>query len=174
MAALMALIVGAFGVIATILWRLNSVADSAKGLAETAHDLSNLSRRWSWRGKANADKLRIVDDPRVGATALMVAIAQADGAMTAAERAMILAQAQEKFDCTPKVAEEMLGYGRFLIGTSHDPDESFRKLLPLFAKACGPKERTDIVAMVRAVASAEHAPGEAETATLARIERALK
>ena len=94
--------------------------------------------------------------------------------MTAAEKATILAQAQEKFDCTPKVAEEMLGYGRFLIGTSHDPNESFRKLLPLFVKACGPKERADILDMVRAVASAEHPPRDAEADTLARIERALK
>lgn len=174
MAGLMALIVAAFGVIATVLWRLNSVADSAKGLAETAGDLANLNRRWSWSRKANTDKLRLVEDARVGAAAMMVAVAQADGALTAAERAAIVAQCVEKFACADKTAEEMLGYGRFLVGTSHDPDGIFRKLLPLFMKSLGPAERRDLLSMLSAVAAADGSITESLQATLSHIERGLK
>lgn len=174
MAGLLALIAAAFGVIATVLWRLNSVADSARGLAETAGDLANLNRRWSWSRKANADKLRLVDDPRFAAAAMMVSVAQADGALTATERAAILAECVGKFGCNEKTAEEMLGYGRFLVGTSHDPDDIFRKLAPLFIKSLDKPERRDLMTMLSAVAAADGPVSQSLEATLARIERGLK
>ena len=166
--AILGAILGAMGVIGIILWRLNQAAEATKGLADTAQDLANLGRRWSWRRKANVDPLTLVDDQRVAAVTMMVAVAQADGALTAAERDIILKLSSEKFGCPAKTAEEMLSYGRFLIGNSREPGNAFRKLLPLIQKTCGRHERDDIVDMLRAVASAD---GHAATAEMQAIER---
>lgn len=166
-------VLGAMGVAGGLLWRLNTTAEAAKGLAETAQDIAGMGRRWSWWRKANADPVRMVDDPRVGAMALMVAVAQSDGAMTAAERAAILRAAVENFGCTGKVADEMLAYGRFLVGNGRDPNTVFLKLQPLLMRSTGAKERADLVAMVRAVAAADGPAGDAEAHAVERIAREL-
>ena len=170
---ILAAILGAMGVIGVILWRLNQAADATRGLAETAQDLSNLSRRWSFRHKANADPMTLVDDPRVAAVTLMIAVAQADGALTATERAAILRTTIEKFSCSGKVAEDMVAYGRFLVGNSHDPANSFRKLLPVIQRGCGAAERTELVAMLRAVANCEGAPDTTLAHAIDRFARDL-
>ncbi len=171
--AILAALLGAMGVVGMILWRLNQAADATKGLAETAQDLSNLGRRWSWRRKANVDPMTLVDDPRIAAVTLMTAIAQADGALTAAERETILRLGSENFSCSTNITEEMLSYGRFLVGHSHDPANSFRKLLPLIQKTCGPTERADLIAMLRAVAAADGPPPASETQAIDRFARDL-
>jgi uncharacterized tellurite resistance protein B-like protein len=170
---IIAALLGAMGVIGMILWRLNQAADATKGLAETAQDLSNLGRRWSWRRKANVDAMTLVDDPRIAAVTLMAAVAQADGALTAAERETILRLSSEKFSCSPKAAQEMLSYGRFLVGQSHDPANSFRKLLPIIRKTCGPTERSDLIGMLRTVAAADGTAPESETLAIDRFARDL-
>ena len=135
-------ILGAMGVVGGLLWRLSSAADATRNIADAAHDISMIPRRWSWWRKANADPVRMVEDPRVGAVALMVAVAQSDGAMTAAERAAILKAANDHFGCSGKVAEEMLAYGRFLVGNGRDPNNVFLKLQPLLM-------RTELVSGIR-------------------------
>ena len=172
MPVLMAL-VAVLGAIGVILWRLNAAADAAKGLADTAQDLAGLHRRWRWRRKAHADQLSLVDDPRMAAVAMMAAVAQADGAMTAAERVAILRLSVEKFGCTGKVAEEMLVYGRFLVRETHDPDNCFRRLTPLIQAKCGPQERADLLEMLRAVANADGPAGEHERQSIERFARGL-
>ena len=170
---ILAAILGAMGVIGVILWRLNQAADATKGLAETAQELSNLGRSWGFRRKANADPMTLVDDPRVAAVTLMTAVAQDDGALTATERAAILRLAVEKFSSSGKVGEDMLAYGRFLVGNSHDPANSFRKLMPLIQKTCGPTERAELIAMLRTVASAEGAPDATLAHSIDRFARDL-
>ena len=166
-------LIAALGTIGVILWRLNSAASAARDLADTAQDLAGLSRRWRWRRKATADQLSLVDDPRMAAVAMMCAIAQSDGAMTAAERVTILRMAVEKFGCTGKVAEEMLVYGRFLVRETHDPENCFRRLTPLLQAKCGPKERLELLEMLRAVAATDGPTGDNERLSIERLARNL-
>ena len=148
--------------VGTLLWRPNSAADATRGLVDTAGDLANLRRRWGWRRKSHVDPMRLVDDPRIAAVTMMTAIAQSDGAMTSAERTMIVRQAMENFSCNSKAADEMLGYARFLLADNRDPNNCFLKLKSLILSKCEPKERADLIAMVRAVAGADGEPGAVE------------
>ena len=166
-------IIGAMGALGILLWRLNQAAEATKGLAETAQELAGLKRRWNWRRKANADPLTLVDDPRVAGVAMMAAIAQADGAQTTAERDTILRLSIETFQCTPKVAEELLAYGRFLVRDTQDPANCFRKLLPLIRKSCDRQQRADLIGMLKAVAAADGKTGDAEAQTIERLAREL-
>ena len=78
------------------------------------------------------------------------------------ERTMIVRQAMENFSCNSKAADEMLGYARFLLADNRDPNNCFLKLKSLILSKCGPKERADLIAMVRAVAGADGEPGAVE------------
>ena len=166
-------LVAAIGAVGALLWRINMAADATRGLADTAQDLAGLKRRWQWGRRANVNPLTLVDDPRMAAVALMTAIAQADGAMTAAERTAIMRQAMEHFSCTSKIAEEMLSYARFLVGDTRDPANVFLKLQPLIVKSCAEKERGDLIAMLRAVAAADGPAADNERAAIDQMERDL-
>ena len=45
-----------------------------------------LFRRWRWRRKVNVNPIDLIEDPREAAGVIMVAVAQADGRLTAAEQ----------------------------------------------------------------------------------------
>lgn len=166
-------LLAALGGVGTLLWRINTAADATKGIAETAGDLVSLRRRWGWRRKFANDPLALVDDPRIAAVTMMTAIAQADGALTSAERTMIVRHAMEHFNCGSAAADEMLSYARFALSDARDPANCFLKLKPLIMKTCSAKERDELVAMLRAVAAADGAAGESEKRTIDQIARDL-
>lgn len=166
-------LLAALGAVGTLLWRLNNAADATRGLAEAAGDLRNMKRRWGWRRKSNVDPMVLVDDPRIAAVTMMTAIAQADGALTSAERSMIVRQAMEHFSCTSKVADEMLSYARFLLGDTREPSNCFIKLRPLIMKSCNATERSDLIAMLRATAACDGAPAESERLAIDLMARDL-
>ena len=156
--ALVALLGGVLG----LLWRMNAAADATRNIADTAGDLVNLKRRWSWRRKAGQDPLLLVDDPRIAAVTMMTAIAQSDGALSERERTAILREATKHFGCDARTAEEMLSYARFMVADRHDATTTFLKLKPLIQKRCVTEERLQLVAMLRAVAAADGATGTVE------------
>jgi uncharacterized tellurite resistance protein B-like protein len=157
--ALVALLGGVLG----LLWRMNAAADATRNIAETAGDIANLKRRWSWRRKAAQDPLLLIDDPRMAAVTMMTAIAQSDGALSERERAIILREAVKHFGCDAKAAAELLSYARFVLADRRDATTTFLKLKPLIQKRCVTEERRQLVAMLRAVAAADGEPGTAET-----------
>jgi hypothetical protein len=57
-----------------------------------AVEARGLFRRWGWQRKFAKDPLDLVSDPREGAVATMVAVAQHDGAIIEREKAAILRQ----------------------------------------------------------------------------------
>lgn len=170
---ILGVLVAAIGVIGVILWRLHMAAEAAKGLAETAGEARGLVRRWKWRGKLANDPLDLIQDPREAAIAIMVAIAQSDGALTERERCAILAEATKRFGATDKQAEELLAHGRWLTREVRDPDNCIRKLAPILRRTCGPVELADTVEMASRVASAEGPPAEIEAGALSKLRQAL-
>ena len=167
-------IVGALGVVGVILWRLHMAAEAAKGLAETASDARGLFRRWRWRRQLARNPLDLIEDPREAAVAMMVALAQSDGAMTDRERHIILAELGTRIGATARQAEELLAHGRWLTRDVQDIDYCLDKLAPLIKRQCSPEQSRDVVEMLYAVASVEGHPGEIEGAAVARVQRALR
>ena len=166
-------LLAAIGGVGTLLWRLNHAADATRNIADAAGDLANLKRRWSWRRKSSVDPMVLVEDPRIAAVTMMTAIAQADGHLTSAERTMIVRQAMNHFSSHSKAADEMMSYPRFLLADTRDPANCFIKLQPLIMKSCGPKERADLITMLRATASADGTPGPAEQQAIDVLARDL-
>jgi uncharacterized tellurite resistance protein B-like protein len=167
-------IVSALGVIGVILWRLHMAAEAAKGLAETASDARGLVRRWRWRRKLATNPLDLIEDPREAAVAMMVAVAQSDGAMTDRERQVIITELVARVGATERQAEELLAHGRWLTREVQDVDYCLDKLAPLIKRQCSPEQHRDVVDMLHSVASVEGRPGQIEDAALARLGRALR
>lgn len=171
--AILGAIVGLLGAALFLLIRMNMAADAARGLADTADDARGLFRRWRWRRKLATDVLAEVDDPRLAAAAMMVGLAQADGAMTATERTVIEKSLTGSLGASAQAAGEMVAHARWLVRNMPDADEAFRKLTPVILKTCGPDEIRDLLSMLDCVASADGKPGEPEQQALDRLRRAL-
>ena len=167
-------IVTVLGIIGVVLWRLHMAAEAAKGLAETANDARGLFRRWRWQRKLARNPLDLIQDPREAAVAMMVAVAQSDGAMTDREQQAIKAELVARIGATERQAEELLAHGRWLTRDVRDVDYCLDKLTPLIKRQCSPDQKRDMLEMLRSVASAEGQPGEIEGAALARVSRALR
>jgi uncharacterized tellurite resistance protein B-like protein len=167
-------IVSILGIIGVILWRLHMATEAAKGLAETASDARGLVRRWRWQRKLARNPLDLIQDPREAAVAMMVAVAQSDGAMTDRERQVIVTELVARIGATERQAEELLAHGRWLTREVHDIDYCFDKLAPLIKRQCSPEQHHDVLEMLYSVASVEGRPGEIEGAALARVARALR
>jgi uncharacterized tellurite resistance protein B-like protein len=167
-------IVTILGIIGVVLWRLHMAAVAAKGLAETANDARGLFRRWRWQRKFASNPLDLVQDPREAVVAMMVAVAQSDGAMTDRERQVIMTELVARIGATERQAEELLAHGRWLTRDVRDIDHCLDKLAPLIKRQCSPEQNRDVLQMLYNVASAEGRPGEIEGAALARISRALR
>jgi uncharacterized tellurite resistance protein B-like protein len=148
-------------------------AEAAKGIAETASDTRGVFRRWRWQRKLAKNPLDLVEDPREAAVAMMVAVAQSDGAMTDREQQTIMAELVARIGATERQAEGLLAHGRWLTREVRDIDHCLDKLAPLIKRQCSPDQNRDVLEMLYSVASVEGRPGEIERAALARVSRAL-
>ena len=171
---ILAAIVTALGIIGVILWRLHMATEAAKGLAETANDAHGLFRRWRWQRRLARNPLDLAQDPREAAVAMMVAVAQSDGAMTDREQQVIKAELVARIGATERQAEELLAHGRWLTRDVRDVDYCFDKLTPLIKRQCSPDQNRDVLKMLYSVANAEGHPGGVEAAALARVSRGLR
>ena len=168
--ALLTAFVGAIGV---ILWRLHIAADAAKGLAETASNAHGFFRRLGWQRKFAKDPLDLVQDPREAAAAMMVALAQSDGAMTERERRMILSQMVRRLGTSGTQAEELLAHGRWLTREVKDTSRCFQKLAPFLQRTCDREQIQDVLDMLHDVSLAEGTPGVLEVDALMRLKQTL-
>jgi uncharacterized tellurite resistance protein B-like protein len=154
MAAAIAVLIAIGGAALALLIRLNSAAHAARGLAETADDATSLFRRWRWRRKLATDVLGDIDDPRLAATAMLVSLAQADGALTEREEAVILAETERVLGVSPQQATELLAHARWSAKDVHAPGDCFRRLTPLIQRHLSPKECGELMDMLETVAAA--------------------
>lgn len=171
---ILAAIVAAMGVVVTLLIRLNSAADAAKGLAETTGDAHGLFRRWKWRRKLAVDQLALVDDARVAAGVMLVATGQSDGALTQRELDWLMAQFQDTLGLKPQQAKDLLAHARFIAKDVLDLDTCFRRLTPLIQKQCGPAERADLARLLQAILSLDQPASDADRQSVERFVRVLE
>ncbi len=145
-------LLAAMGAVGVVLWRIQAASDAAKGMIGAADEARGFFRRLSWSRKAGRHPLDLVSDPREAASAMMVAVAEYDGAMTDAERSLILGEMIDHFDATQQEAEELLARGRWLAKDVRDLDQALRRLCGPIESQLEAKERSDLIDMLRLVA----------------------
>lgn len=171
---ILALLGAVLGVAVFILFRMHQAATAARDIAEAADDARGLFRRWQWRRRSGRNPIDLVEDPREAACVMMVAVAQSDGSLTERERHVIENEAVNRFGATPSQAEELLARARWTVQDRTDAGDVFRRLAPLIKRTCGPAERADLIAMLRAVANAEARPGGIVLHDISRLQQSLR
>jgi uncharacterized tellurite resistance protein B-like protein len=171
---IIAIIGAVLGVAALVLFRMQQAAGAARDIADAADEARGLFRRWGWRRRQLKSPLDAIDDAREAAAAMMVAAAQSDGSLTERERAAIAAEMSRHFGATQRQAEELLARARWLVQDRTDAGEVFRRLTPLVVRTCGPTERSDLIAMLEAVAGAEGRSDDVLAQDIARLAHNLR
>ena len=113
------------GVAGLILFRLQQAANATRDIADAADEARGLFRRWGWRRKQLKSPLEAIDDAREAAAAMMVAVAQCDGAITERERTAIVAEMSKRFGATEPQAETLLARARWSVQDRTDASEVF-------------------------------------------------
>ncbi|MGI9406687.1 MAG: TerB family tellurite resistance protein [Hyphomicrobiaceae bacterium] len=167
-------LLSALAVIGVIVYRLYMISQSRMGqdLADAAGGVQKHLRRRSWQKKLG-DPLRDIDDARVAATAMMVALAQSDSPLSEREEGVISALMKTNFETDDKLTGELLAHARWLVRDVTEPENCFRKVKPVILASCGEKERAELIEMMNAVAAAGSAP-EDQKAVVARLAHILK
>jgi uncharacterized tellurite resistance protein B-like protein len=170
---ILAALAAAAGVVIFLLIRAQQATTAARDVADAASDLGGLFRRWSWRRRANVNPLDAVTDPREAAVAMMVAVAQFDGAVTEAEQTTMLDLAMAHFGATREQAIELVSRGRWLAQERADVGEMMRRLTPVIEAKCAPAQRRELIGMLTAVASASGNADETVRHDIDNLKRAL-
>lgn len=140
-------------VVGVVVYRLYIISQSevGQGIADAAGGVQKHLRRRAWQKKLG-DPLRELDDARVAAVAMMVALAQSDSPLSEREETLITDQMKQRFGADDTLAAELLAHARWLVRDVTDPENCFLKVRPVILENCGPKERSELVAMMTAVA----------------------
>ncbi len=170
---ILGILLAVVGVAGVVLWRLHTAAEATKGLVEAGNDVRGFFRRRRWQSKLLTDPLDDVDDARMAATIMMVALAQNDGALTEREESTILGRLADHFGATPKIAADILAHARWLVREPRELDNVFRKLSRVIRSQCGPAEIADLFDMLETVAAANGLPRKAEQLAIGRLRAAL-
>lgn len=159
------------GVIAFIIYRVSSAANAARDIGEAAVDAKNAYRRLKWRNKTRVDAMREIEDPRLAGTAMMVAVAKADGDLTEAQVTAIRGAMAETFTMDADAAGEMLAEARWLATDLGDTGSFVRRLSPPVLKACTAEERNDLVDVLTRVAAVEGPVSDIQQSAIGIVER---
>ena len=165
-------ILSALGVVALIVWRLNQAAHLARDVGDAAEETRGLFRRWAWRRKF-VNPIDQINDPREAASAMLVGVAQYHGAMREAEISQIRDGMMRAFGASRSQADELIAHGQWLTRGGGDLGTLFMKLLPVIDRNCGPKEKRELVEMLKAVAAVRAGHSDVPREEIERFDRRI-
>jgi uncharacterized tellurite resistance protein B-like protein len=168
--AILGIIAALIGAVSIALWRLNSAADAVRNVAGAAEDAHGLWRRFMWRKRLAKDRLELIKDPREAAAGMLVAVAQADGALTEREQAALIAEFRKTFEMTDPQAQELLAQARWTVGEVRDLDRCLFKL----GQVLDVEQKRDVLALLESTAAVDGTPGPALRTSLDKYARTLK
>lgn len=166
-------IVGVLGTAAVVLWRIKMAADATRDIAEAASDARKFVRRTRWKSRQKAGQKVVPDDPRSAAAAMMVSVAEVDGALTEAETAAILKEIATRFELSPADADAVLAEGRWLSKDAGDLSSFLRRMEPPVRAACTEQERRDLIEMLITVAECAGAADPIAAQAIETLRRSL-
>lgn len=168
--AILGIIAALFGVVAVALWRVNQAADAVRNVSDAAVEAHGLWRRFSWRRKLAGDRLELVTDPREAGAAMLVAVAQADAALSQREEAALIEEFKTTFETNDAQARELLAQARWTVAESRDLDRVIGKL----SRNMDGEQKSDMLGLMSRIATLEGPASEALKRSLDTFARSLK
>lgn len=131
-------LIAAAGVIAAVYFfviRARNAADMAGELVNVAADVQSAARRFGFRRRANVHPMETVEDTAVIAATIGVSYLELDGLPSEDAQSRLRNALAKEFRCPVKDADEMMVFGRWLMGECHGPqpaiDRAARRLFKL-------------------------------------------
>ncbi|MEM0988319.1 MAG: TerB family tellurite resistance protein [Pseudomonadota bacterium] len=162
------------GAVAVWYWRVRMARDAAGDAIEAGNDIRLSARRLMYKRKHDVHPADCVDDPRLAAAGIAVAVATMDHPISQAEIAALTDSARQTFDVTEREALDIVSFGRWVADQCNTQEEAVRRLSKVVASLAGPNAADDLVAMIQAVSTAGGAElGEDELAAIETVRRVL-
>lgn len=115
-----------------------------------------------------------IEDARLAASGIIVAVATLDGPLSQAEIGAMTRTMQETFEVTEREALDIVSFGRWVAVECGAPEEAVERLGTRIDMLAGPEAGPDMVRMIQEVATADgNALGAEEQGALETIRRIL-
>ena len=173
----MHIVLGALAVIGTIIfiwYRLRDAREAGGEMLDAADSLRASVRRIMYKRKHDKHPADVVDDPRLAASGIAVAVATMDGPISQAEIAALTRVSREIFDVSEREALDIVSFGRWVAGQCNTNAEAVRRLSKIVAREAGPEASGDMIRLITEVATAGGSTlGEDETDAIDTVRRAM-
>lgn len=173
----MHVILGILAVLAAVafwLYRARQARENAGEVLDAANDVRLAARRLLYKRKHNTHPADSVDDPRLAAAGIIVAVATMDQPISQSEISAMTALMGQTFEISEREALDMVSFGRWVVDQCGTNDEAVRRLSKVVAQLAGPEAEPDLVRMITEVATVDGTPlGEDETDAVQTVRRTL-
>lgn len=152
-------------------YRMNAANKGARELLDAANDVRLAARRFGYKMRNKTHPTDTVDDPRLAAAGIVLAIAGMDSELTREEMDALIDQCLSKFNVDRTEAEEIVVFGRWLANSCNTKDEAVRRLSKRVLAKAGLEAATDLIDMIEIVAGPEGLRDERAADALATVRR---
>ena len=173
----MHIVLGLLAVLGTALfiwYRLRDAREAGGEMLDAADSLRASVRRLMYKRKHDRHPADSVDDPRLAASGIAVAVATMDGPISQAEIKKLTDLSREIFDVSEREALDIVSFGRWVAGQCNTNAEAVRRLSKIGAREAGPEAAGDMIRLISEVAEAGGgALGEDEMDAIDTVRRAM-
>ena len=148
-------ILSLLGVAAIWYWRVRMMREAASELSDAASNVRGAARRFLYKRKHNVHPADSVNDPRLAAAGIVVAVATMDTPISQAEIKALTTEMQSTFGVGEREALDMLSFGRWVAGQCNTEEEAVRRLSKRVATLAGAEALPDLERMVITVATSD-------------------
>lgn len=147
-------LVALIGVAVACWWRVRDARRPGAQSSAGTPDVRLNVRRLMQGNAAGAHPADSVDDPRLAAAGVIVAVATMDGPISQAEIGRLKRAAQETFEISEREALDVVSFGRWIAGECTSDAEAVRRLSKIVLRTAGAEAGPDLVRMIEEVATA--------------------
>ncbi len=164
------------GVIAAVYFfviRARNAADMASELVDVAADVRSAARRFGFKRRANVHPMETVEEPSVIAATIGISYLELDGLPSEAAQSRLRVALAQEFQTGVKDAEEMMVFGRWLMGECQGPQPAIDRAARRMFKLGQGKDLAALMAVIQAV-SPEEGLTDRQRDALEDIKRAFR
>ncbi len=173
----MHILIGILAVVGTIIfvwYRLRDAREVGGEMLDAADGLRANVRRLMYKRKHDIHPADAVDDARLAASGIAVAVATMDAPLSQAEIETLTRVSREMFDVSEREALDILSFGRWVSGQCNTNQEAVRRLSKVVARLAGADAAPDLIRLMTEVStSGGHELGEEEMDAIDTVQRTL-
>ena len=148
-------IVSILGIAMVWYWRAKMAREAAGDVMDAANDVRLAARRFLYKRKHNTHPADCVEDARLAAAGIAVAVATMDTPISQAEIKTLTDEMRKTFGIDEREALDMLSFGRWIAGQCGTNEEAVRRLSKRIAALAGAEALPDLLQIVERTATAD-------------------